>query len=276
MGGRQLDAARRLVRAVTAALVMAGALTASVIIPAVSANAATFNSWISRRTAIYQCTSMGFGYCASPFAAADVGPTHMVCWRDGPDNPNRWFYVFMPNGTEGYVYAPDVTNQVPTPSCASVNWIRASDFAYTHLGQVTDTNPADVSQFSASDWGPGPVGEWSGNCSKFTYLAWYTAGVTTGRAPTALDLWNLYKSIGAADTNLTHVPPRSALVFFSNPSVDGGAGHVGLSMGNWQFIGTRGLSNQGLPTDARDIRNVPGYLGWVFPATPDVPYNVRW
>ncbi len=247
--------------------ILTTAFTATPIITQEPSASATvqYQSQIARRTAMYWCTSMSFGYCATPFAAANPGSAHMVCYRDGPDNGARWFFVFMPNGSEGFVYSNDVVNQTSTPNCATVNWVKATDFAYTHLGQVSDF----------ADSYPGWDHYWSGACVVFVAIAWGGNVIPQlGPNSTAYSQWLNYNRLGAATTEKTYAPPRGAVVFFVLLPVTL-VGHIAVSLGNWQFIGTTGLTGAGTATNAQDIRSTSGYLGWVFPTTPTAgsPYN---
>jgi hypothetical protein len=195
-------------------------------------------------------------------------PITMVCWRDErapfPNSSPRWFYVYLENGIEGYMWAPQIAYQTSTPACNTINWVNTTDWSVGHLGQ-TYASPAEAAQFTKPDWSPGPVGEWQGDCAKFVYLAWgkHTA---TGNA---IDIYHQYLSARMIHTFPSR-PPRGALVFFNRTSF----GHVAISIGNWQAVGTQGLDNQ-VPINTIGTYNVntPDYLGWAMPLTPTVPQD---
>jgi hypothetical protein len=207
-------------------------------------------------------------------------PVRLLCWVDDrapfPNSSPRWFYAFLRNGQEGYLWAPQVANQVPTPSCGAVNWLNVSNWAIGHVG-TTQANSTDVRAlpYGNSAWAipADPSGAshwWSGNCAIFAYIGWREAGgdvMHTG--PTAQAIARSYPLSQGR-------PPRGALIFFSlnNPS---GPGHVGLSLGNWQFVGTTGFGDHPAqsPVAISNVNSGLGYLGWVYPgpltATPN-PY----
>lgn len=195
-------------------------------------------------------------------------PLKMVCWRDdrnvwGGSGTSRWFYALLDNGQEGFVWSDQIASQTPnTPSCNGINWIQVSDFAIGHMGQ-THASSSESASFSAAGWRPGPVGEWQGDCIKFAYLAW-------GKQTLIGNAIAVYRSY--RDRGMVHPgrPPRGAMVFWNRTNL----GHVAISIGNWQAVGTQGLDNQ-VPIKAIDryAVNTSDYLGWVMPVTPAVPQN---
>jgi hypothetical protein len=257
--------ARRLLRAALAAGIAA---TLTAVAP--TAAGATPRPSISTSSAdMFWCTSTQ-AFCAGPLTQGiPYGtPLTMVCWRDDrqpfPGSSPRWFYSYLDNGQEGWLWAPQVANQVTTPSCSALNWINVGDFSIGHIGQV-NASPAEAAQFSAGDWAPGPVGEWSGDCVKFTYLAWGKATATGN----AIDVYHYYANRGMVRTSR---PPRGALVFWNLTSL----GHIAISIGNWMAVGTQGLDNQFQPISAYGILDPsrgPAYLGWAMPQPPTVPQN---
>jgi exopolysaccharide biosynthesis protein len=58
------------------------------------------------------------------------------------------------------------------------------------------------------------------------------------------------------------VPPRGALVFWT---AGGNDGHVAISVGNGQVVGTQGWSYQRLPVFRTSYTYFSGYLGWAMP-----------
>lgn len=91
-------------------------------------------------------------------------PLTMLCWRDDrapfPGSSPRWFYAFLDNGQEGFVWSEQVRDQTPnTPNCSTVNWISVSDWA---IGRIGLTRWRSVSEDGPSRPQNGP--EWSGWC----------------------------------------------------------------------------------------------------------------
>lgn len=196
--------------------------------------------------------------------AANTAVT-MVCWIDaryesGFQYP-RWFYVQAGSAT-GFVKAELVTNQDPnSPACSQNPAVEASLWT-TGVDQYGQTEPTQADRNLVDQlWGitnwtlGGTTNGWSGNCVLFAGLAWYSAGANIKTGPTA--------SYIAAEYHLTNnpVPPRGALVFWG-----GGVGHVAVSIGNGQVIGTQGYSTLE-PTAKYTISSVTSaaypYLGWV-------------
>lgn len=222
--------------------------------------------YMAAAAAVYWCTSLAPLCNASLSLPAGTG-VRMACWRDdaqytGRYASPRWFYV-IGGGVEGYVHSSFVERQSRVPNCNNVNWIRASDWALAHFGQ-TYASPFETAQFTNQDWAPGPPGEWQGDFVKFVDLAWLYAGVQIPKA-NAIGIYRAYQKL-----NMVHLgpAPRGALVFFNLTSY----GHVAVSLGNGQSIGTYGMDNQ-RPIQATGWRAASGssYLGWVMPAAPTVP-----
>jgi hypothetical protein len=186
----------------------------------------------------------------------------MVCWRDDrepfPNSSNRWFYAWLDNGQEGYVWAPQVKNQTPnTPNCSTINWILSADWAIGHIGQRNAKTP---------------TGYWSGYCATFTNDAWNGQDYQPGPDGTAAQIYQYYKGIGAVH-NYPSRPPRGAFVFFPTLSSQG---HIALSLGNWQAVGTQGLEGQSLPViEFQVLSGSYGstYAGWAMPQHPTVPQD---
>ena len=190
----------------------------------------------------------------------------MVCWIDARYEPGfqypRWFYVQAGSDT-GFVKAELVTNQNPnSPACAKNPTVEASLWT-TGSDQYGQKEPTQTDRNLAKElWGitnwtlGGTTNGWSGNCVIFAGLAWYSAGghIKTGATATVI----------ASKYHLASkqvVPPRGALVFWG-----GSVGHVAVSIGNGQVVGTQGY-NVLEPTAKYTISSVTSasypYLGWV-------------
>ena len=195
----------------------------------------------------------------------------MVCWRDDrqpfPNSSPRWFYVFLDNGQEGYVWSPQIANQTPNmPNCSTVNWINVSDWAIGRLGlqQWRSTQADGPRPWSQQD---NPNNWWAGYCLGFAANAWTMAGggMQGPTFSTANQAWSWYAMQGRANQSGSR-PPRGALIFWNNSQT----GHVAISLGNWQAIGTW----QAAPDPIMRYRTsaVTNFSGWVMPSAT-VPYN---
>ncbi len=179
-------------------------------------------------------------------------PLKMVCWLDDrapfPGSSGRWFYSYLDNGQEGYLWAPQVGNQTPnTPNCNTINWIQVSNWAIGRIGQ-TQTNLT-------------PSGWWAGYCATFAYWAW-NAQMVSGNA---IDMYHYYAARGLVQTSR---PPRGALVFWN---ISPPYGHVAISLGNWKAVGTQGFNNSEGVAVYGVLSRFSNYLGWAMPQTPTVP-----
>ena len=156
----------------------------------------------------------------------------MVCYKDeaqsftGAYSSKRWFYVqLQTNGWYGYVHSSFVQHQHPgTASCDTYPELVAAQWAVTTYGKAS-IDPAD-NIWPASQWLPGPVGEWSGDCPKLTYRAWKYAGRPHLTGNTAMDIYRAYNSKGMIKRG---PPPRGALVFWTRPA----AGTEGTWRSHW-------------------------------------------
>lgn len=253
-------------------LIVALAIAVTQVLVANPAHAAA-RPYISSSSAdMFWCTSQQ-SLCTSQTVTAKIAkgtPLRMVCWRDDRDpfdrsKKSRWFYSILDNGQEGWLWEPQVGGQVTVRSCTGINWISWSDFAIGHIDQ-RDAAPAETAAFLTQDWAPGKPGEWSGDCAKF---AWLATGKVAYRAD-AIAMWRYYANRGQVDT--THRPPRGALVFWNQTKW----GHVAVSLGNWQAVGTVGLDGDHLPIARYDVlgSRASTYLGWVMPQSATVPQNL--
>jgi cell wall-associated NlpC family hydrolase len=154
--------------------------------------------------------------------------------------------------------------QPPAPAPAGdtlaanvANWARA------HVG-VRYATPAEraLMRQTGSDWlrrGDGPLGEWSGDCARFAYLAWHANGVRPIKGATA-------KAVGDAYTRAGRMrggePPVGALVFYHW----GRYGHVGISLGGGQVVSTQGMDYARRPIRQHAYNGIGlGYRGWADP-----------
>lgn len=203
-------------------------------------------------------------------------PVSVVCWRDDrqpfPNSSSKWFYVFLDNGQEGFLWEPQVANQpLNTPSCDAVNWINVADWAIGRIGlRQWRSRQAD------GPFAPRRAGHyWSGWPLAFASDAWKAAGGDGLPAGGSADaVWNSYVRQGRAVTNGSR-PPRGAMIFWST----GGHGHVAISLGNWQAVGTVGDQSRADPVRRYSVdpgdRSIGILRGWVMPPEATAPYNTR-
>lgn len=212
---------------------------------------------------LYFCTSAQ-PFCQSPLTVTSQ-PTHvrMACSWD--DRGSRWFYVFLPNGQEGYVKSslvPFIT-RTASPPCSSINWLNASNWAIARIGR-------DTASVGDGVLPPAPF-FWSGYCLTFAGDAWRPWGGIV--APTNANsypnnVWDWFTRNHPSRVHVGGRPPRGALVFWgTNPW------HVAISVGNWRTVGTQGNVPQRLPVWDYDVNSKPYYTGWIMPQPPTVPHN---
>lgn len=131
---------------------------------------------------------------------------------------------------------------------------KAAAWAAAQVGQ--NGAPTTVTRYF-SDWVPGPDGEWSGDCAKFAYSAWYFgAGVQIARGDAVVQ-YNAYRSTIQQGT-----PPAGALVFW--PTLTS-AGHIAIADGVGGVYRTRGGDGDG-QTIAHVAASAFGTpAGWAMP-----------
>jgi hypothetical protein len=182
----------------------------------------------------------------------------MVCWRDGSTatgtyRSNRWFYV-RAAGREGFIHSSWVTNQVVTQNCASINWMRASDWAIEQIGRV-DPTPAQRASINRE------IVRWSGWCFAFVRGSWLLgSGQRIPGGGTAVAAFANYA--GRVVTSGT--PPRGALLFWG-AARGNSAGHAALSLGNGHAVGTSGFERDSYPIQMYPVGGRPAYRGYAYP-----------
>ena len=218
---------------------------------------------ITQTAGVRSCVDTSNGNC-SPFGSFGAGtPVTMVCWIDGSwateaYSSNRWFLVRRSDRFEAFVHSSRVGSQVSTPNCGSVTRVKAGLEAIKRLGQVYASS-SDASLFSASSWSPGPYGEWSGDCKKLAYVAYYRAGLTLvgGNAKPTFDYyWANRSSKGGG------LPLYGSLVGWD---IIRPYGHIAVAVGGDRVATTRGLDGDKLTNAIRTTSSFSNYLGWVVP-----------
>ena len=137
----------------------------------------------------------------------------------------------------------------PPPSATAAD--RAVNEALARVGQ-THASAGDQSLFAPSEWAPGPVAEWAGDCPKLPYAAWYwaTGGAVRIQKVNAINNYNFYAARGLIQQG---VPPKGAVTFYA-ATPGNSLGHTALSIGNAQVATTVGFDGEGR------ANTVTGYL----------------
>lgn len=221
-------------------------------------------TYVSRDRQLRLCTNTSNAGCVPagmPTVSANAS-VRMICWQKGSQDTgdyttDMWFWISSPRG-EGYVTASIVRNQTSVPECRTIRGFVAAEAALARHGQTTASS-ADRALFAASEWAPGPVGEWAGDCPKLPYVAWYAAGVSIPRANAIV---NYRTWAGRNGGSLpTSAPPRGALVFWNVTSY----GHEAIGLGNGFVATTTGMDGNYTPNAVRHYNAWSNYLGWVMP-----------
>ena len=201
---------------------------------------------------------------ATPVLAQDQ-PVKMICWQDGSNftgryRSNRWFWVESSKGVVGFVHSSYVERQTKVGNCAENSRVYAAELAVQRYGQAY-ANDSDQRLFAASEWAPGQVGEWSGDCVKLPYVGWYhaTGGSPNLRKNSALTNYSYYKSLEEVHDG---APPVGAIVWWD---IAHPYGHEALALGNGMVITTRGMDGDHKRNAIRRYDSYHNYLGWYLP-----------
>ena len=238
------------------------AIAGLVTVSAAPSMATTYTSVMQASAGTYWCTSTS-AVCEQSFATVSKGTdVHMVCWQDGRTATgvyasNRWFYVELATGLEGFVHSSDVSTktQTATPACTTLSWFDAMTWALGQDGQ--QKVPANAKNYNN-------VTYWSGWCWLFAYDAWnlgadhtprYTGG---GDAQAAYDFYNNHHLAQSP----TSSPPPGSLVFFAYGSL----GHVAISLGDGWIETTQDIGTTLPVTHMKISAQGLTQLGYVLPA----------
>jgi len=190
----------------------------------------------------------------------------MVCWQDGsnftgPYTTNRWFWVKSQSGKVGFISASvvPVNRQTKVPACSTSKSIVAVENAVERYGQIM-ASAADLALFAKSEWSPGPVGEWSGDCVKLPYVAWHAAGVTIQKND-AITNYDYYHSRHLVTPPSAAAPPVGAVVWYNVTS----DGHEAIYIGDGLVASTQGVDWNHKPNIVKPYKSWSSYLGWWLP-----------
>lgn len=222
-----------------------------------SSSPAPSGTYVTTGTAVRYCVNTGLSGCnvLGPTIGANSSVA-MQCWKDS--SGQRWFYVRAGSGVVGFVPSGVVANQTSVGWCPNDKRVTASEAAATRQGQVWASS-ADQAYFGASEWSPGPVGEWSGDCPKLPYVAWKAAGMTIVKGD-AINNYSYYRNAGLIHTDGN--PPAGAVVFFNITS----HGHEATSLGNGMLATTRGIDGNQYSNAIVPLSSYSYYLGYYLPA----------
>jgi transcriptional regulator with XRE-family HTH domain len=241
----------------TGAVIAIAAVSLASLAVVLQVRAASYESNLSNTAAATFCP--GTSALCQTTAGFVRGRVHMVCWQDAiltDGQAGRWFYIQAPNGAEGFVRAGTVADQITTPNCATISWIKVAAWALAQDGQTTISR--DATNGNSATY-------WSSWCWLFVYDAWKLgAGFTpVHSASTAQQTWNLYKASGSWYA-ASSMPPRGSLVFFSSGSV----GRVAVSLGNgWVETSQGGDESEKLPVTHMTLAQVGlPQMGYVPPS----------
>ncbi len=187
-------------------------------------------------------------YLSTPNVANRPPPGEPQCGSPSQGSPPP-----PPQGSSPCLQGGCPASPASTGSASSraINWARAQ------VGR-TVAAPSDAAAYPNANWAPGPRGEWSGDCIKFVHRAYALAGVNVPRG-NAADVYRVYLNQRRIRQG---TPPAGALVFWDTARP---YGHVALSVGGGQVIGTRGLDGDHRPIRQYSTGVIPNYLGWVMP-----------
>lgn len=249
----------RLVRRLSALVLVGGLATGAAVATAAPASAATLSG---SNVNLRACVDLGNPICGTPVGTTgNAGIVKMRCWRDGSTvtgnyRSQRWFLVMLTDEREGYIHSSFVTNQQNVPECTTLSYVRAADFAISQNNQrYAPTNIAN--SYSANDWAPGPFGEWSGDCAKFSGSAYRSNGVAFPQA----DAYGQYRQLAAAGKILGGIPRYGSAVFYA-PTSTNKYGHTAIYIGGKSIMSTQGFDNYNQPVVEQDLYSHPNYLGY--------------
>jgi hypothetical protein len=192
------------------------------------------------------CVELTNPHCTPVGTTGTSGIKKMRCWRDqswhqGRYSSDRWFIIELNNGQEGWVHSSYVEHQTKdTPNCDKLPYVRAADWAITHIGEVAQPNGTD----------------WSGWCATFVYRAFREGAGIDYRAGDALVQFRHFRDAGKIDTGM---PRFGEPVFYD---IVQPYGHVAIYIGGNSVVTTQGLDGDHKPVARRDLHSFANYLGW--------------
>lgn len=240
----------RVVALALAGLSLAGILVAIAARPAAAAGTYSTTAVVNVRT------GPGTGYALIKSVPSGATFTLLCQWQGGTNiNGNAtWDEVRFSNGVVGaitdyWTNTPSWNNFAPgTGACPRIT----AQMQYAANWALAEKNSPDPT------WSDHFGHAWSGWCEQFAEQA---EGFTF-RFASAMDDYNWQRNAGRIHTDTN--PPPGALVFYSG---SGGYGHVAVSIGGGQEVGTLGYVGQRLPVSQYSVVGYLSnpYLGWALP-----------
>jgi hypothetical protein len=241
-----------LARAIT--LVLAGLSLAGVL--AVTAGPAAASGTYSTTALVNVRTGPSTGYAIIKSEPNGATFTLICQWQGGTNiNGNAtWDEVRFSNGVVGaitdyWTTTPSWNSFAPgTGPCPRIT-PQMQDAANWAIAEKNSPDPTWSDHFGHP---------WSGYCEQFAEQAEGFAF----RFPSAIDDYYWARNNGRIHTDTN--PPPGALVFYGG---GGGYGHVAVSIGNGQEVGTLGYVGQRLPVSQYPVVGYLSnpYLGWAMP-----------
>ena len=249
-------------------LVVCGFVLALALLALAPASRAdVYGSYLNRSASIYWCATVGDALCANPHNGKQAGePLDMLCWVEGNPGLNgdrKWFFVRFPyDRLRGFVSAPAVSSPRPDTRNCWWNTDTAIMLESFHRWNQAWASSADARWFAPSEWSPGPVNEWAGDCPKLPYAVYKVFGLTVQKRGAAKNL-SYYQSRGLLKQG---EPGLGDIVFYPASAGNGWLGHEAIYVGNGRTMSTQGMDWSGKPNWlgylAGPQGNSVGYVSW--------------
>lgn len=237
----------------TAGVAIATATLAGLALPANAAGTYTTTAAVNVRS------GPGTGYAITGSAGANAPFTLLCQWQGGTNisGNSTWDKVTFSNGLTGAIAdynttTPSFNNYAPgTGDCNTVTAPSSPQMQRAANWAIAEANSPDPT------WSDYFGHAWSGYCEQFAEQA---EGFTF-RYPSATADFQWQQANGRIHTDAN--PPAGALVYYSG----GSFGHVAVSIGSGQEIGTLGYVGQRLAVRQYPVLGFLSnpYLGWAKP-----------
>jgi surface antigen len=182
-------------------------------------------------------------------------PLRVVCQLRGSNVRGSTMWNFVDSPVRGYV--SDFFTSTPSFNRPSAGLPACNSGTAPASGREGRAVQYAVAEKNSPDptWSDVDRRPWSGMCQLFVERAFGTSG----RFGSAMNHYWAHRNADRIHTDAN--PPAGALVFWSS---DSSYGHVAISVGGGQVIGTVGYNGQRLPVSQYPIGHIRGYLGWAY------------